>query len=90
VDFDRVEVRRGADVITLTPLEFKLLQVFARARGRVLSREQLIADAWGPGTFVTDRVVDNHIGSLRKKIEPDAADPTYLKNVRGIGYRFDV
>ena len=89
VRFDRAEVRRGDDVLPLTPLEFKLLQVFARSRGRVLSREQLIAEAWGPGTFVTDRVVDNHIGSLRKKIEPDAAEPRFLKNVRGLGYRFD-
>ena len=43
----------------------------------------------GAGDFVTDRVVDNHIGSLRKKIEPDAAEPRFLLNVRGLGYRFD-
>jgi DNA-binding response OmpR family regulator len=39
---------------------------------------------------VSDRVVDNHIGSLRKKLEPDASEPRYLQNVRGIGYRFDL
>src|SRR5439155_21110853 len=89
VDFARGEVRRGGHVMPLTPLEFRLLQAFLRARGRILTREQLIADAWGPNTFVSDRVVDKHIGSLRKKLEPDAAAPRYLRNVRGLGYRFD-
>ncbi|OFW27704.1 MAG: DNA-binding response regulator [Acidobacteria bacterium RIFCSPLOWO2_02_FULL_65_29] len=89
VDFSRGEVRRGGDVTPLTPLEFRLLQVFVRARGRILTREQLITEAWGPQTFVSDRVVDNHIGSLRKKIEPDAAEPRFLRNVRGLGYCFD-
>ena len=89
VDFGRGEIRRGGEITPLTPLEFRLLQVFVRARGRILTREQLIAEAWGPQTFVSDRVVDNHIGSLRKKIEPDAAAPRFLLNVRGLGYRFD-
>lgn len=89
VDFDRGEVRRGDGTTPLTPIEFRLLQAFVRARGRILTREQLITEAWGPNTFVSDRVVDNHIGSLRKKLEPDAADPRYLRNVRGLGYRFD-
>jgi DNA-binding response OmpR family regulator len=89
VDFDRAEIRRDGQVLPLTPLEFRLLQAFLRAKGRILTREHLIRDAWGPGTFVTDRVVDNHIGSLRKKLEPDVAEPRHLKNVRGLGYRFD-
>ena len=90
VDFTRAEIKRRGDTISLTPLEFKLLQAFIRARGRILTREQLIADAWGPGTFVTDRVVDNHIGSLRRKLEPDAAEPRYLRNIRGLGYCLEV
>jgi DNA-binding response OmpR family regulator len=89
VDFERAEVRRGDDRTPLTPLEYKLLQTFIAANGRILSRDQLIAAAWGPGTFVTDRVVDNHIGSLRRKLEPDAAEPRYLLNIRGLGYRLD-
>ena len=90
VDFDRGEVRRGSEILPLTPLEFKLLQAFVRSAGRILTREQLINDAWGPNTFVSDRVVDNHIGSLRKKLEPDVSEPKHLKNIRGLGYRFDV
>jgi DNA-binding response OmpR family regulator len=89
VDFDRAEIRRGDEVTPLTPLEFRLLQAFLRARGRILTRQQLINDAWGPNTFVSDRVVDNHIGSLRKKLELDAGEPRYLRNVRGLGYRFE-
>jgi two-component system alkaline phosphatase synthesis response regulator PhoP len=90
VDFDRGEIRRGSEILPLTPLEFKLLQAFVRSAGRILTREQLINDAWGPNTFVSDRVVDNHIGSLRRKLEPDATEPRHLKNIRGLGYRFDV
>jgi DNA-binding response OmpR family regulator len=45
--------------------------------------------ARGPGTFLTDRVVDNHIVSLRRKIEPEPAKPRYVVSVRGVGYRFD-
>jgi DNA-binding response OmpR family regulator len=90
VDFDRAEIRRGEEATALTPLEFRLLQVFVKAPGRILTRAQLIAGAWGPNTFVTDRVVDNHIGSLRKKLEPDTVEPRLLRNVRGLGYCFEV
>jgi len=89
VDFDRGELRRRGQVLELTPLEFKLLALFIRARGRVLSRERLVEGAWGPNTFASDRIVDNHIANLRKKIEPDPANPRYLRNLRGLGYRFD-
>ena len=89
VDFSRGEIRRGGEAIPLTPLEFKLLQVFARSRGRILTRDQLIEGAWGHGVFVSERVVDNHIGSLRRKLEPDAEEPRIIRNIRGLGYRFD-
>jgi DNA-binding response OmpR family regulator len=89
VDFPRGEVRRSGRALELTPLEFKLLAVFVRARGRILTREQLLAGAWGPDTFASDRIVDNHIANLRKKIEPEPANPRYLRNLRGLGYRFD-
>jgi DNA-binding response OmpR family regulator len=89
VDFTRGEVRRGGETVTLTSLEFKLLDLFSRNRGRILSRDQLVTGAWGPNVFVSERVVDNHIGNLRKKIEPDPREPRYLRNLRGLGYRFD-
>lgn len=89
VDFARYEVRRGGRLIEVTPWEFKLLAAFIRQRGRVLTRDQLLDLAWGQGVFVTDRVVDNQIANLRKKIEPKPSKPRYLFNVRGVGYRFD-
>ena len=89
VDHTRCELRRAGNVVETTPTEFKLLSAFIRHRGRVVSREKLLDEAWGPGTFLTDRVVDNHIVALRKKIEPEPGEPRYLVSVRGIGYRFD-
>ena len=89
VDFARGELRRGHAPVELTPIELKLLALFIRARGRVLSRDQLLAGAWGSETFASERIVDNHIANLRRKIESDPAHPLYLKNLRGLGYRFD-
>ncbi len=89
VDFDRAELRKSGLAVELTPIEFRLLAVFIRSRGRVLTREQLLDGAWSPETFASDRVVDNHIANLRRKIEHDPVNPLFLKNVRGLGYRFD-
>jgi DNA-binding response OmpR family regulator len=89
VDFARYEVRRSGRALDVTPIEFKLLTALVRHRGRVLTRQQLLDEAWGSGTFVTDRVVDNQILNLRKKIEPVPAEPRYVSSVRGAGYRFD-
>jgi DNA-binding response OmpR family regulator len=89
VDAARCELRREGAVVDTTATEFKLLSAFIRNRGRVLSREKLLDEAWGPGTFLTDRVVDNHVVALRRKIEGDPAAPRYLISVRGVGYRFD-
>lgn len=89
VDFTRHEIRRAGRVIETTPLEFRLLATFVKRRGRVLTRRQLIDDAWGQGKYITDRVVDNQVTNLRKKIEPEPRDPRYLVSIRGTGYRFD-
>ena len=89
VDFARCEVRRAGQPVETTPLEFKVLTSFVRHRGRTLTRQQLLDEAWGRDTFITERVVDNQITNLRKKIEPDPSRPRYLVSVRGMGYRFD-
>ena len=90
VDFERVEVRRAGASVELTPIEFKLLGAFVRSPGRVLNRQQLLDRVWGTGTYVTERVVDTHIGNLRKKIEPDPRHPRYVISVLGAGYRFEL
>ena len=89
VDFSRAEVRRDGRTVDLTKLEFKLLETFIRRRGRLLTRDQLLAAAWDHNTHVTDRAVDAHIVNLRRKIEPHPAEPRFLQSVRGLGYRFD-
>jgi DNA-binding response OmpR family regulator len=89
VDFGRCELRRAGKPVELTALEFKLLAAFIRNAGKVLSRERLLDLAWGQGTFITDRVVDNHVVTLRKKVEPEPDEPRYIVSVRGLGYRFD-
>ena len=89
VDFHRGELLRNGAPVELAPIEFRLLALFIHLRGRVLSRERLLEGAWGPDTYASDRIVDNHIANLRKKIEPDPAQPRYLRNLRGLGYRFD-
>lgn len=89
VDLARCQALRNGEAVDLTATEFKLLSTFFRNRGRVLSRDKLLDEVWGRDTVITDRVVDNHIMNLRRKIEPNPEEPRYLTSVRGLGYRFD-
>jgi len=89
LDTARFELRREGRKLETTPTELKLLAALLRNRGRVLTRERLLDEVWGSGVYVSDRVVDNHVVALRKKIEDDYAAPRYLVSVRGVGYRFD-
>jgi DNA-binding response OmpR family regulator len=89
LDFERAELLVNGAPVDLTRLEFKLLEFFIRSKGRILTRERLLEGVWGPETYASDRIVDNHIANLRRKVEPDPANPRYLLNVRGMGYRFD-
>ena len=89
LDLVRFELRREGRKLETTPTEFKLLAVFVRNRGRVLTRERLLEEVWGSAVYVSDRVIDNHVVALRKKIEDDPTEPRYLISVRSVGYRFD-
>ena len=89
VDMNRAEVRRGGQRVDLTAQEFRLLEVFIRNAGRILSRDQLIDAAWGQGMAITDRAVDTHVFNLRRKIEAVPSEPRFLVGVRGLGYRFE-
>jgi DNA-binding response OmpR family regulator len=77
-------VRRLGKPIEITALEFKLLSIFIRKRGQLLTLAQLLDDVWGSESEPNDRVVDQHIMHLRQKICAD-----YLKSIRGQGYRFE-
>jgi DNA-binding response OmpR family regulator len=89
VDFARGVVRRDGQAIDLTPLELKVLAALIRARGRLLSRDQVIEHVWGLGVSMSDRVVDNHVMNLRRKLEQSPAEPRYIVSARGLGYRFE-
>jgi two-component system OmpR family response regulator len=75
--------------LDLTTLEFDLLSTFLSYPGRVWNRSQLIDKLWGSDFFGDERVVDTHIARLRKKIEPDPSNPTFVKTVIGVGYKFE-
>jgi two-component system, OmpR family, alkaline phosphatase synthesis response regulator PhoP len=94
VDLDQHLATRLLDSQTLeeldlTTLEFNLLTTFVSYPGRVWSRTHLIDKLWGNDFFGDERVVDTHIRRLRKKIEPDSANPTFVKTVVGVGYKFE-
>ncbi len=77
------------ETLDLTTLEFNLLATLISYPGRVWTRNQLIDKLWGHDFYGDDRVVDTHIRRLRKKIEPDAANPIFVKTVMGLGYKFE-
>ncbi|NOZ26459.1 MAG: response regulator transcription factor [Chloroflexi bacterium] len=89
IDPEARQVWKDDRPVELTPIEFDILLALARHRGRVLSREQLIEHVWGYDYYGDERVVDVHIGRIRKKIEDDPAHPTWIITARGIGYRFE-
>jgi DNA-binding response OmpR family regulator len=89
VDFRRGEARRAGVPADLSTIEYRLLKAFVEQRGAVLSRDHLLTAVWGRGVHVTDRAVDNHVVGLRRKIEADPTNPTFIVSVRGLGYRFD-
>jgi DNA-binding response OmpR family regulator len=78
-------VRVDGRVVPLTPTEFKLLEVLARSPGRVFTREELLARAFGPGYDGLDRTVDVHITNLRRKLEP-GRQSVYVRTEHGVGY----
>lgn len=88
VDLSTHEVKVSGRVVTLSPLEFKLLKFFITHQERVYNRDQLLDLVWGNETFVEPRTVDVHIRRLREKIGPEGA--WLIKTIRGTGYRFSV
>jgi len=83
IDDDAHEVRRGEEVVELSPTEYRLLSVLAAAVGRVLTREQLLAQVWGLGPGMESTVVETYISYLRRKLGEDVT----IRTVRGVGYQ---
>ena len=88
IDRDRRRVLRGDEEIRLTPKEFELLVFFAQHPGRVLTHRAILKAIWGPHAVDQPEHLRVLIGSLRKKIERDAARPKYLLTEPWVGYRF--
>ncbi len=88
IDVERREVRKGERVIELPARLFELLTYFARHRGIVLTRAQLLERVWGYEYAGDTRTVDVHVRWLREKIEDDPANPQLIQTMRGVGYRF--
>ncbi len=90
IDPASMEITIGDRSIETTGTEFRLLEYLARHPKRVFTRDQLLDAVWGDTRFVTPRSVDVYVRRIREKLEHDPERPSYLKTVRGIGYRFEV
>jgi len=87
VDFKSHEVFKRGKELHLTALEFNLLRFLIARRGQVVTRDQILDEAWGEAVGAY-RTIDPHIVHLRKKIEDDPGRPVHILSVRGVGYRF--
>jgi DNA-binding response OmpR family regulator len=90
IDFRRMEVTRAGEPEELSALEFRLLRFLIEHRGEVLSRERLLDEVWGYDAEVYSRTVDQHVATLRKKLEPSPRRPRHLVTVHGAGYKLAV
>jgi len=88
VDVDNRRVCVGGEEIRLTPTEFKLLATFVRNKGQVLTFQQLLEQVWGYEYNSEHHYPRIYVSHLRRKIEPDPKNPTYIQNEYGVGYRF--
>ena len=91
IDLAAHVVRRDGEPIHLTPIEFDLLRVLARNRGRLMTHRKLLAEVWGPEYVDDIQPLRTHIARLRAKIEPEGAGgPRYIVTDPGVGYRFSL
>ena len=88
MDVSRHEVTVRGEGTTFPPKEFELLEAFLRRKGRLLTRDFLIEEVWGPSYFGDTKTLDVHVKRLRRKIEEDPHHPVNLVTVRGLGYKF--
>jgi two-component system response regulator VicR len=88
VDFRRYEARKAGAPLDMTRKEFGLLRLLAARSGEVVTRDELLDEVWGYEATPTTRTVDNHIASLRAKLEADPGAPRHLVTVFGVGYKW--
>jgi two-component system KDP operon response regulator KdpE len=88
VDLGARQVSRGGQPVRLTPTEWSLLAALVTRPGRLVSRERLLREVWGPAYGSETNYLRVYVANLRKKLEPDPARPRYLHTEPGMGYRF--
>ena len=89
IDLAKQTASRGRKPVHLTAKEFAMLRLLAEAHGEPVSRDRFLDIVWGYTAFPTTRTVDNHIASLRAKIEKDPENPRWIQTVHGVGYRLE-
>ena len=87
VDFQSYEAHKGDQPLKMARKEFGILRLLASRTGQVVTREELLDEVWGYENYPSTRTVDNHIASLRAKLEQDPSQPGYLLTVHGVGYK---
>lgn len=85
VDLEKYMVYKGKQKISMPKKEFELLSLLISKPGRVFKREEILSKVWGNQTIVGDRTIDVHIRKLREKL-----GESYIKTIKGIGYKFDL
>jgi two-component system KDP operon response regulator KdpE len=90
VDFSSKQVRRGEQIVRLTPTEWRILDILLHSGGRLVTRESLLTEVWGPHHSADTGYLRLYFAQLRKKLEPEPSRPRYLVTVLGMGYRFIV
>jgi DNA-binding response OmpR family regulator len=90
IDLVKQTASRGRKQLHLTAKEFAMLRLLAESPGEPVSRERFLDVVWGYGSFPTTRTVDNHIASLRAKVESDPERPRWIKTVHGVGYKLEI
>jgi DNA-binding response OmpR family regulator len=88
VDFQRLQLRSGAQVFQMTLMESELLRYLIRNRGKAVSRKAILQEVWNLHEDTDTRAIDNFMVRLRRYIEPEPSKPRYLLTVRGVGYQF--
>ena len=90
LDIEQRQMKIGDRQVGLTPILVDIMNLFLRAPGETLRREEIFKKVWGTSYIGDTRTLDVHISWLRNQIEIDPRSPRYIKTVRGVGYRFDV
>ena len=88
MNLDTRSVTCGGEPVELTVKEFELLRVLLEHAGKLVKRDDLVAEVWDPNWFGSTKTLDVHVSSLRKKLGDDPASPRYIHTVRGVGFRF--